>query len=312
MLVLWALIAVVTATAEVHAWPNPTPRISRDCLDCPEIVVLEGGTFLMGAPEDDASAFAEERPVHKVTLRPFAISRYEITRAEWAAFVTETKHTAEPGCDYAGRAWHERGPSATWRSLGFPQTDRHPVVCVTWRDAQDYTAWLSRKTGKRYRLPTEAEWEFAARARSTTRFPWGNDASRNQANFGKEKCCGPAEGGADRWQATAPVGSFAPNAFGLYDMHGNVLEWVQDCFAPDYRSTPRDGSAYRTDVVLETAGDLASLNGKRSCDFRVLRGGDWGSPPEQLRSSFRNWGPPEGALSSFRSGGVGFRVARDP
>jgi len=289
-----------------------SPRVFRDCSDCPEMVRLDGGTFMMGAAAEDADAYPEEQPRHRVTIRPFAASKFEITRAQWAAFSSATHRPTRRGCNYSGRTMQDVDPAAAWDTLGFAQDDRHPVVCVSWQDARDYAAWLSERTGKHYRLLSEAEWEYAARAGTTTLYPWGDIANHDNANYGTDQCCGAAVSGADRWQYTAPVGSFPANAFGLHDMNGNVLEWVQDCFAPNFSSTPTDGSANLTDVTLTMTGDLAVMNGQSSCSFRMLRGGDWGSPPRQLRSVSRNWAPTPGmALSDFRSGGIGIRLARD-
>jgi formylglycine-generating enzyme required for sulfatase activity len=187
----------------------------------------------------------------------------------------------------------------------------HPAVCVTWYDAQDYVAWLSARTGKPYRLPSEAEWEYAARAGSATAYPWGPLASHDRANYGADKCCGPRAFGADIWVNTSPAAAFPPNAFGLYDMQGNVLQWLADCLAPSYDVTPADGSAYTSDVPLQLSGRFAALNGQSSCSFRVVRGSDWGDPPSMVRSAFRNFGPGPGAtLHDYSSAGVGFRVAR--
>jgi formylglycine-generating enzyme required for sulfatase activity len=170
--------------------------------------------------------------------------------------------------------------------------------------------WLSQTSGKKYRLLSEAEWEYAARAGTDTAFPWGPIADHAHANYGADNWGGLASG-RDHWVNTSPVGSFPPNAFGLYDMQGNVLQWVQDCFAPDYSELPGDGSAYVRDVQLTTSGDLAFMNGTRSCSYRRVRGGDWGDPPMMIRSAARNFAPAPGfTLENYRSGGLGFRVAK--
>ena len=162
-----------------------------------------------------------------------------------------------------------------------PQDDRHPVVCVTFQDALDYTKWLSAKSGHRYRLLSEAEWEYAARGGTSTPYPWGAAASHEYANYGTEDHPGPGlSQGRDAWVGTSPVGSFPPNAFGLYDMHGNVLQWVQDCFSDGYAAAPGDGSAYQSDMTLSNlAGSLSLMNGTPACSYRMLRSGDWGDPP---------------------------------
>ena len=149
----------------------------------------------------------------------------------------------------------------------------------------------------------------SARAGTETVYPWGTGASHEYANYGADNWGGLASG-RDKWVNTSPVGSFPPNAFGLYDMHGNVLQWVQDCFASNYSDLPIDGSAYQRDVELKTTGDFAYMSGARSCAYRRNRGGDWGDPPMMIRSAARNLAPPPGSkLETYRSGGVGFRVA---
>jgi len=185
------------------------------------------------------------------------------------------------------------------------------VVCATWDDTQAYVHWLSQRTGRKYRLLAEAEWEYAARAGATTAYPWGSTASHEYANYGDDKCCSPSASGRDQWLNTSPVGSFPPNAFGLYDMLGNVLQWVQDCFAGSYAGLPTDGSAYEKDVQVQMTGRFSSMTGKSSCSYRMIRGTDWNDPPTMLRSAFRNFGPGPGAtLQDYRSAGLGFRVAR--
>lgn len=269
--------------------------VFRDCSNCPEMVILPAGLFAMGSPPDEPERQEPEGPQHEVSVQRFAIGRFAVTRGQWSAFVVATRRPEHRGCEWAG---FPRGESAraSWRRLGFVQDDTHPVVCVSWTDAQDYVRWLSRRTGHHYRLPTEAEWEFGARAGGATAYPWGAAASHEQANYGAEACCSELASGRDQWRHTAPVGSFPPNAFGLYDMHGNAWQWVQDCFAESYAGAPSDGSA------VDPPG----------CRRRVLRGGTWGDTPAMIRSAFRNWAPPPrwNPQWEYRSGGVGFRVAR--
>jgi formylglycine-generating enzyme required for sulfatase activity len=182
---------------------------------------------------------------------------------------------------------------------------------VTWEDALDYVRWLSQRTGHSYRLLTEAEWEYAARAGTTTPYPWGSTATHEYANYGAETCCSSLASGRDKWEQTSPVGAFPPNAFGLHDMHGNVLQWVQDCFAPSYTGLPADGSAYERVVELKMTGPLSHMTGTSSCSYRMIRGANWNDPPRMVRSAYRNYGPGPGAtLQDYRSTGVGFRVAR--
>lgn len=284
----------------------------RDCPDCPEMVVIPGGSFDMGAPESDPAGTERERPVRRVTVQSFAVGKFHVTRGEWAAFVSATNRPTVSGCAWTARSRSKPDPAGSWRDLGFPQDDSHPVVCVTWYDSVEYAAWLSQRTKRRYRLLTEAEYEYAARAGSTTPYPWGVAATRDHANYGADTCCNGLADGRDRWEQTSPVGSFPANAFGLYDMHGNVMQWVQDCFAPSYAGLPTDGSANESATPLQLTGPLARLNGQSACEFRMLRGGDWGNPPALIRSTSRNFGPgPGGTLKDYRSGGLGFRVARD-
>jgi formylglycine-generating enzyme required for sulfatase activity len=242
------------------------------------------------------------------------VGKFDVTRGEWAAFVSATKRTISKGCAWSGGSFGGHpDPEASWRNLNFLQDDSHPVVCVTWNDAQDYARWLSQRTGRNYRLLTEAEWEYAARAGTATPFPWGSTASHANANYGADVCCSVLALGRDRWEYTSPAGSFLPNAFGLHDMHGNVLQWVQDCFSSSYSGLSADGSAYETVVQLEKAIPFSYMAGTSSCSYRMLRGGDWGDPPRMIRSAFRNFGPgPGGTLQEYRSGGVGFRVAVTP
>ena len=146
---------------------------------------------------------------------------------------------------------------------------------------------------------------------TTTPYPWGANPSHDHANYGAEACCSGLASGRDQWVNTSPVGSFAPNAFGLYDMHGNVMQWVQDCFASSYRGLPTDGSAYEKVVTLRLTGELSYMTGMTSCSYRLLRGGDWGDPPAMIRSASRNVAPPRGStLRNYRSSGLGIRVAR--
>jgi formylglycine-generating enzyme required for sulfatase activity len=307
-----ATIALVLLLAGCQHARDVKPREFRDCDDCPKLVVVPGGSFIMGAPADEprapwfapekrASALDPEGPQHKVSIREFAIGEFPVTRAQWSAFAAATNRSINGGCEWSGFPREDAAAiaAASWRNLGFQQDDDHPAVCVSWNDAQDYVRWLSQRTGHTYRLPTEAEWEYAARAGSTTAYPWGATASHDHANYGSDECCKEFAEGRDQWLHTSPVGSFPPNAFGLFDMHGNAWQWVQDCYADSYAAAPTDGSAHD----------------EPNCQRRVLRGGTWGDPPGLIRSATRNWAPPPPSRWNpewdYRSGGVGFRVARD-
>ena len=238
--------------------------VIRDCDACPDLVVVPAGTFRMG--DLTGGGDSDEGPVRTVEIPlAFALARYETTFADWDA------------CAAAGAC---RGGVS---DIGLGR-DRRPVMLVTWNDAKDYTDWLSRLTGKAYRLPSEAEWEYAARAGSGTRFPWGNEVGRGHANC--EECGMPWED-----PRTAPVGSFAANAFGLHDMVGNVYEWVADCAGDSYAGAPSDGSA------------LGPVDG--TCAWRMMRGGSWCSLPRASRPANRVRVP-----DAFHDIHVGFRVAR--
>ena len=243
----------------------PPGTIVRDCEQCPEMVVVPAGRFRMGGD------YSDEQPVHEVTIAiPFAAGKYEVTFAEWDACVAAGGCTHRPDDEGWGRG-------------------SRPVINVSWKDAQEYVSWLSRKTGKTYRLLSEAEWEYVARAGTTTEYWWGNEADHAHANYGSDECCEGMAAGKDRWEHTSPVGSFKPNAFGLYDTAGNVYEWVEDCQNDSYAGAPGDGRAW-------TSG---------SCDERVRRGGSWGNTPRVIRSAYR---VRDG--SGSRGYDSGFRVAR--
>ena len=232
----------------------------KDCPDCPEMVAVPAGEFMMGSDGN-----SDEKPVHKVTiLKSFAVGKFEVTFAEWEACVAERACSHKPNDDNWGR-------------------NKRPAMNVSWDDiVNDYVPWLSRKTSKTYRLLTEAEWEYAARAGSRTHYAWGHGIAKNHAN---------CKGCSSQWdnKETAPVGSFEANAFGLHDMHGNLWEWVADCYRDNYAKAPSDGTA---------------TPGGGGCP-RVLRGGAWSLDPSFLRSATRFWSGPAG-----RSVLSGFRVAR--
>ena len=278
-----ALVQGLTiAEAEELARVSPPGTVFRDCGACPEMVVVPAGSFMMGSPASEEGRHDQEGPVHRVTMpEPFAVGTYEVTRGEFRRFVEATGHVMPDAC------WTPKsdgGPDQGrhWRRPGYTQTDRHPVVCVRWGDAQAYVRWLSRDTGRQYRLLSESEWEYAARAGSTTRYAWGDGVGRNRAHCGG---CGSRR----KEEATVPTGSFPPNAFGLHDMHGNAWEWVEDCWNDTYAGAPADGTAW--------------LRGE--CDGRLLRGGSWYYAPGAVRSAYRF-----GVLQDAAVYDSGFRVAR--
>ncbi len=265
----------------------------RECPACPEMVVVPAGSFMMGSPSSEKGRYDFEGPVHSVTIaEPFAVGVYEVTRGEFARFVSATGHDPVSSCwTWESGEWESRS-GRNWRSPGFSQTDRDPVVCVSWDDARAYVAWLSEKTGEEYRLLSEAEWEYAARAGTTTRYSWGESAS-GQCRYadGPDGSTGFhwAAGCDDGYARTAPVGSFKANGWGLHDVHGNVWEWVEDCWNGSYAGAPSDGRAW----------------GSGDCGRRVLRGGSWGDDPRYLRSANRGRYD-----TGARTDNYGFRVAR--
>lgn len=268
-------LAFAAGAAEAQGASEGAGKSFRDCPSCPDMVVVPAGEFLMGSPETERGRGKDEGPQHKVVIaQPFAVGKYEVTFAEWDACV------ADRGCSYR--------PSDEGWGRG-----RRPVINISWPDTKQYTDWLSKKTGKEYRLLTEAEWEYAVRgvtktSEPSTPFATGATIGYKQANYDANFTYGPGSQGAYR-QKTSDVGSFPKNSFGLYDMHGNVWEWVQDCYNPSYEGAPSDGSAV-------TSG---------KCDLRIMRGGAWNYYPKLLRSAYRYSTPPEVRLNNF-----GFRVAR--
>ena len=188
----------------------------------------------------------------------------------------ETNRSVSGGCSWAGLPGDTLPPfelntSANWNHVGFAQDSSHPVVCISWNDANDYAQWLSKKTGFLYRLLSEAEWEYAAKAGSTSAYTWGDTVSHEYANFGDSNYNAVVLG-RDRWLGTSPVGSFPPNAFGLYDMNGNVMQWVEDYYSSSYKDLPEDGSAYKKDVMLKMTGRFSFMNQKSSSSFHMVRG----------------------------------------
>ena len=217
----------------------------------------------------------------------FAVGVYEVTRGEYSRFVSATGHSSGDSCwTYEGEWKWRRGRD--WRSPGFQQTDMHPVLCVNWEDAKAYVGWLSEETGEEYRLLSESEWEYVARGGTRTPFHTGETISTEQANYDGNYTYGSGREGRYRGKTVA-VGSFEANGYGLHDVHGNVMEWVEDCWNGDYRGAPADGSAWEF-------GD---------CGGRMLRGGSWYSTPRNLRSANRG-----GYVTGNRISDVGFRIAR--
>ncbi len=307
--ILIALLICVprVVAADSGAIPPQAGSTFRDCPNCPEMVVIPAGEFLMGSlsaeTERDLAAvsffesfmakkhMSAEHPQHLVRIgRPFALGKYPVTRVEFATFVRDTGYIATGGCTFFDNHRYRINPEGGWDNPGFPQTNRDPVVCVSWQDAQAYITWLNdklrtnrtqREEGK-YRLPTEAEWEYGARANQQTPRWWGDEIGRGNAD---------CDGCGSLWdeKGTAPVDSFHANQFGLYDVLGTAWEWTEDCWNTDYKVAPSDGSAW-------TVGD---------CSERVMRGGDWSSSSWVLRSANRSE-----MDMTVPTNYIGFRVAK--
>jgi sulfatase modifying factor 1 len=282
--------AVVSA-----AGPKPGSVI-RDCPTCPALTVVPAGRFKQGSNHADGNSATFEKPPHWVLIaRPFAISTSAVTVDEFRPFITASGRDMR-GCDTYDDRWRIR-PDANWENPGFVQTGSHPVTCVSWEDAKAYAGWLSRTTGHAYRLPSAAEWEYAARAGGEAVRPWNPDGSGAcaSANVADQRAAHRYPGWTvfpcdDGYVYTAPVGSFKANSFGLNDMLGNVFQWTDDCWHADYTGVPTDGSS-------RTYGD---------CSERELRGGSWFTTPEFVRASYRNhFGV------NYRTSSVGIRLVRD-
>jgi formylglycine-generating enzyme required for sulfatase activity len=253
---------VLTAAAERAL----KPLVSfRECAkDCPEMIVVQAGSFMMGSPLSEKGRDTDESPQHAVTIsKPFAVSKFDVTFSDWDACVSVG------GCPHLDDNGWGRGT--------------RPAINVSWDQAQRYVAWFSTMTGKSYRLLTETEWEYAARAGTTTAYYWGDDIGTGNAN---------CDGCGTQWdnKQTSPVGSFKPNAFGLYDMAGNVFQLVQDCNHDNYEDAPTDGSAWTGD----------------NCSGRVVRGGSWFNYPQYVRSADRDWNVSANDRLNF----IGFRLGR--
>ena len=273
----------------------------RDCSVCPEMKVVPPGTFTMGRKpaadgrkDDDPEGIRKSAPAREATIgQAFAVGTYAVTRAEYSMFVRETGRSREPGCYVWKEHQWTQDLERDWRDPGFRQTDRDPVVCVNWGDAQAYVRWLNSQVhlphggnsgnDGPYRLMSLAEAEYAAGSGATTAYSWGPLARRDRANYGADRCfpCQPATQGADRWLYTSPVGSFPANGFGLYDMSGDVWQWTDGCYP--HRNPPPTAQ----------------------CRFGVVRGGSWLVNPEYLRLA-------EYAVldRQNRNYETGFRVAR--
>lgn len=288
----------------------------KDCPSCPQMVVVPSGSFTMGSPQSEQDWSVEkgrarkytdrESPAHRVTFaKPFSVGVYEVTRKQFAAFAAAT------GSDGSGASCQvfqvvdgkmTRGDQAgmSWRKVAFEQTDDHPAVCISWHQAQSYVRWLSGQTGFKYRLLTEAEWEYVARAGTQTARHWGDDREDAEiCRYANLADTAPLPNGElwernapckDGFWATSPVGRFQPNAFGVYDILGNAWEWVEDCGHDTYVGAPSDGSAWSV----------------TPCTTRAIRGGAFHEGGGYVRAAVRGLAAPEIFYDNS-----GFRVARD-
>ncbi len=298
----WLDVTPVLAQENMPTQATPPGTVFRDCPDCPEMVVLPSGTFRMGDLSGDGDP--DEKPVRDITIgRRFAVGVYEVSVEQYRAFVQATGRRHGP-CWSLGDEGFGFQADRGWDNPGFDQTDVHPVVCVNWNDARAYARWLSERTGADYRLLSEAEWEYAARAGSEARYSWGDDPDHTEqcdhANGADQTLEDQFPGTTtsqcpDGFVFTAPVGSFTANAFGLFDMHGNAWEWVEDCYGA-YARAPVDGEPNR-----DWACSSYILKGSP-----VVRGGSWGNNPRNLRSANRD----DSGFRDDRNNNIGFRLAR--
>jgi formylglycine-generating enzyme required for sulfatase activity len=289
--------AIPAANAPAHGTVAPAAgTVIRDCPTCPAMRVLPAGRFKQGSAYARNDPFAFERPLHWVVIAyPFALSINAVTVDQFRAFVAATGRDMQ-GCETYDGEWKLRG-DRNWDNPGFPQSGSHPVTCVSWADASAFAAWLSKQAGHRYRLPSASEWEYAAVTGGASVQPWNQDASAAcaHANVADASAARRFPGWAvfncnDGYVYTAPVGSFKPDAWGLNDMLGNVLQWTEDCWFADYKGAPIDGSA-RTSA---------------NCTEHELRGGSWFSSPAFVRANYRNHFD-----ANYRTSSVGIRLVRE-
>ena len=289
--------AGAAAAATGVAVPSPGTLI-QDCAECPELVAAPAGEYTMGSGPKERMREPDEEPAHRVRIAAsVAVGKFEVTRAQYAAFVKESGREHKPGCNSTRGGFFHKNPKATWQNPGFEQKDNEPVVCVSWDDAQAYVQWLSKKAVKPYRLLNEAEWEYVARAGSTGSRHWAeadNAAVCRYASVADTSYKGVSPGSpmfpcSDGFAYTSPVGRFPANSFGVHDMLGNAWEWIEDCWNEGYAGAP----------------ELAAPRLSGSCTERVFRGGAWNSPPSTLRAAYR-----DRSSKDERHDNLGFRVAR--
>lgn len=286
--------------ADTVIWRVPGALEIWDDVAAPRLIVIPAGEFTMGSPSSEAGREDRENPRHRVRMAyPLAVGLYPVTVMEFAMFVAETGHQVANQCQTFVEDKWDNSVGCTWRTPGFKQGDDSPVVALDWNDAQAYVTWLSKRTGKRYRMLSEAEYEYATRAGTTTAYWWGEDATaaceyangadldaKAHKDFGKWRVNNCHDG----YVHTAPVTTLKANAFGLFGMAGNSWSWVADCWNDSYYNAPADGSA-----------NLAGI-----CTQHIVRGGSWAERPEMLRSAKRGWN-----YATVRFAMNGLRVARE-
>jgi formylglycine-generating enzyme required for sulfatase activity len=310
---LFLLMVLIGGTNFLALAASSAQPTFKDCDVCPELIVIPAGSVIAGSMPSESERehlttelAMREQPAGRVTIgHRFALGKFELTRGQFAAFASDTKWKPDGPCavleDGKANRWSPRMDRG-WANPGFEQADSHPVVCVNLKDVQAYMNWLSKKTGHRYRLPSGAEWEYAARGGTTTSRSWGealkesceyangSDLARAQAHNGGVADPERFLNCNDGYVYTAPVGSFKANAFGLHDMLGNVLEWTDDCLNTSRTNAPTDSRARRT-------GD---------CKSQINRGGAWNNSPKYVRIATQH-----SDLIEARNSVLGFRVVRE-
>lgn len=273
-----------------------TKSFIRDCPYCPELIVIPAGEFIMGSNRGEEEYDPDETPKHKVNFtQALAVGKFEITRSQFSVFIQASGYQPKTNGCYSNKGgFFRRDRTANWKNPGFNQSGSEPVVCVSWEDAQAYVAWLWKITNKQYRLLSESEWEYVARA-GETKFVLPQTTAGckllNIADISSRRVIPGVFHSVcdDGYSFTAPVGKFQPNQFGLHDMLGNAWEWVEDCWNEGYYGAPVDGSSW-------TSG---------RCGLRVFRGGGWNSSPKMMRFNYRDRDE-----INERHDNLGFRVAR--
>lgn len=293
--VVFVAIAACICFAPAHAQERKD-REFQECRDCPLMVAIPAGRFVMGSPANEAGRFQNEGPQHVVSVRAFALGKYDVTSGEYLTFLAATGYQPKPCDPILQMQWHSPGNGVAWAPYD-EEPQRWPAACLDWNDANAWIAWLNAHVRSAhpelahpsgpYRLPSEAEWEYAARAGTTTPRWWGDAIGKGNAD---------CNGCGSQWDddELAPVDSFAPNPFGLYGTLGNVWQWTGDCWHDSYAGAPADGSAWKSGA----------------CDRQVIRGGSWDNLPVFIRSAARSASSADGGEYDYSSL-AGFRVARD-